>query len=68
MEIDKTTLNDLAVFNTEEEFSIFNYINQTLTSNGKEQLRRNLSTTLNSIEAIFINSKELYLHYVNEKG
>lgn len=52
MEIDKTTLNDLAVFNTEEEFSIFNYINQTLTSNGKEQLRRNLSTTLNSIEAI----------------
>ena len=52
MEIDKTTLNDLAIFNTEEEFSIFNYIDQTTTSNGKLQLRKNLSTALNSIEAI----------------
>ena len=48
MEIDKTTLTDLAVFNTEEEFSIFNFIDQTLTSNGKEQLRRNLRVPLNS--------------------
>ena len=52
MEIDKTTLNDLAIFNTDEEFSVFNYIDHTLTSNGKIQLRRNLSTPLNSIEAI----------------
>ena len=52
MEIDKTTLNDLAVFNTEEDFSIFNFIDQTLTSNGKEQLRRNLRVPLNSIEDI----------------
>ena len=52
MEIDKTTLNDLSVFNTEDEFSIFNYIDQTLTSNGKWQLRKNLSTPLNNIEAI----------------
>ena len=52
MEIDKTTLTDLAIFNAEEEFSIFNHIDQTLTSNGKEQLKRNLSTPLNTIEAI----------------
>jgi len=52
MEIDKTTLNDLSIFNTEEEFSIFNYLDQTLTSNGKDQLKRNLSTPLNTIEAI----------------
>ena len=52
MEIDKTTLNDLSVFNAEEEFSIFNYLNQTITSNGKEQLRKNLSTPLHSIESI----------------
>jgi len=52
MEIDKTTLNDLAIFNAEEEFSIFNYIDQTLTSNGKEQLRRSLRTPLNSIDDI----------------
>ena len=52
MEIDKTTLNDLSIFNVEEEFSVFNYLNQTFTSNGKEQLKRNLGTPLNSIEAI----------------
>ncbi len=52
MEIDKTTLDDLSVFNTEEEFSIFNYLDQTLTSNGKEQLRKDLSKPLNTIEAI----------------
>ena len=52
MEIDKTTLSDLSVFNTEEEFSIFNYLDQTLTSNGKEQLRKDLSKPLSNIEAI----------------
>ncbi len=52
MEIDKTTLNDLSIFNTEEEFSIFNYLDETLTSNGKLQLKKNLSTPLISIEAI----------------
>ena len=52
MEIDKTTLNDLAVFNTEEEFSIFRYLDFTLTSNGKEQLKRNLLIPLQTIESI----------------
>ena len=52
MEIDKTTLTDLAIFNAEEEFSIFNYLDQTLTSNGKEQLRKTLRTPSNSIEDI----------------
>jgi len=52
MEIDKTTLNDLAVFNTEEEFSIFRYLDFTLTSNGKEQLKRNLLIPLQRIESI----------------
>ena len=65
MEIDKTTLNDLAVFNTEEEFSIFNYIDQTLTSNGKEQLRRIIRTPLNSIEDI--NGIQQTLQLILEK-
>ncbi len=52
MEIDKTTVNDLSIFNTEEEFSIFNYLNQTLTINGKAQLIKNLDNPLKSIEAI----------------
>ena len=52
MEIDKTTLDDLAIFNNEEEFSVFNKLNLTLTSNGKDQLKKNLITPLNNIEAI----------------
>ena len=52
MEIDKTTLNDLSIFNYEEEFSVFHTINQTLTSNGKEQLQANLSSPLQTIEEI----------------
>ena len=52
METDKTTLNDLAIFNAEEDFSVFNYLDCTLTTNGKDQLRKNLSTPLNGMEAI----------------
>ena len=52
MEIDKTTLNDLSIFNTEEEFSVFKKLNLTRTSHGKEQLKKNLATPLPSIEAI----------------
>ncbi len=46
MEIDKTTLNDLSVFNAEEAFSIFDYLDHTTTTNGKEQLKINLQTPL----------------------
>ena len=53
MEIDKTTLADLAVFNAEEEeFSVFNKLNFTLTIRGKEQLKRNLITPLATARAI----------------
>ena len=52
MEIDKTTLSDLAIFNAEEEFSVFNKLNYTLTIRGKEQLKKNLSTPLTNVQAI----------------
>lgn len=52
MEIDKTTLHDLSVFNPEEEFSVFHKINCTITSNGEAQLRINLSAPLQNIESI----------------
>lgn len=52
MEIDKTTLNDLSVFNGEEDFSILSKLNHTLTTNGKEQLRITLATPLQKIEEI----------------
>ncbi len=52
MEIDKTTLNDLSIFNHEEEFSIFQKLDFTTTIGGREMLRRTFSKSLNSIEAI----------------
>jgi DNA mismatch repair protein MutS len=38
MEIDQTTYNDLSVFHSEEEFSIFHKLNFTRTAEGKEWL------------------------------
>ncbi len=52
METDITTLADLSVFNAEEEFSIFNKLNFTNTTNGKEQLKRNMGTPLQTLEQI----------------
>ena len=52
MEIDAITLHDLSIFNSEEEFSIFNKLNFTTTIQGKEQFRHNLNSPLKGIEAI----------------
>ncbi|MDB5199571.1 MAG: mismatch repair protein MutS [Chitinophagaceae bacterium] len=52
MEIDKTTLNDLSIFNHEEEFSIFNKLDLTRTMGGREKLRQFFSKSLTTIEAI----------------
>ncbi|MEO6538385.1 MAG: DNA mismatch repair protein MutS [Ferruginibacter sp.] len=62
MELDKTTLNDLAIFNAEEEFSLFNKLNFTLTIRGKEQFKRNLSTSLTTAQAI--NGVQQTLHLI----
>ncbi len=40
MQIDKITFNDISVFHTEEEYSIFHKLNFTKTYGGKEWLRR----------------------------
>jgi DNA mismatch repair protein MutS len=40
MQIDKITFNDISIFHTEEEFSIFHKLNFTKTIVGKEWLRR----------------------------
>jgi DNA mismatch repair ATPase MutS len=40
MQIDKTTFNDISIFHSEEEFSIFHRLNFTKTVGGKEWLRR----------------------------
>ena len=52
MEIDKTTLADLSIFNMEEEFSIFAKFNFCKTVGGKEQLFATFSKPLSTIDAI----------------
>lgn len=52
MEIDKTTLSDLSIFNHEEEFSIFHKLDFTRTIGGREKLRHIFNKTLTSIEEI----------------
>jgi DNA mismatch repair ATPase MutS len=52
MEIDKTTLNDLSIFNHEEELSVFSKLNFTKTVGGKERLRKVFNNSLPNIEAI----------------
>ena len=52
METDKTTLIDLAIFNHEEDFSLFNKLNLTRTVGGREKLRLIFNKSLSNIEDI----------------
>lgn len=52
METDKTTLNDLAIFQHDEESSIFHKLNFTRTVGGRETLRHILSSSLKDIASI----------------
>ncbi len=52
MEIDKTTLTDLTIFNSADAMSVFNKINRCRTVGGKDKLYENFNSPLKSIEAI----------------
>src|SRR4029079_19079303 len=52
MEIDKTTYNDLAIFQSEEEFSIFHRIDFTRTVQGREWLLKFCSKPMSEIKPI----------------
>ncbi|GAC1386489.1 MAG: MutS family DNA mismatch repair protein [Ginsengibacter sp.] len=52
MEIDKTTLRDLSIFDNEESFSIFDKLNLTLTTGGATHLRYIFNHPLKSLEEI----------------
>lgn len=52
MEVDKTTLDDLSIFNSEEEFSVLHKLDLTLTSNGRNQLYRSISVPMKDINTI----------------
>ncbi len=49
---DKTTVNDLSIFNAEEELSVFHKLNFTSTTGGKEWLKLLLSKPYDSIDKI----------------
>jgi DNA mismatch repair ATPase MutS len=52
MEIDITTYNDLSVFHSEEEFSIFHKLNFTRTGEGKEWLFRFFKAPFSDVKLI----------------
>ena len=52
MQIDKTSFNDISIFNHEESFSIFHKLNFTRTFGGKEWLKRFFSTPFNDLNKI----------------
>ncbi len=52
MEIDKTTLQDLSIFNSEEEYSIFQKLDFATTHRGKARLKYDLATPLATLEEI----------------
>lgn len=61
METDKTTLNDLSIFNNEDEFSVFNKLNLTRTTGGREKLRQVFNKSLSDIDSIKNVQKTLQL-------
>ncbi|MBA2250227.1 MAG: DNA mismatch repair protein MutS [Chitinophagaceae bacterium] len=65
MEIDKTTLNDLSVFNHEEEFSIFNKLDFTRTIGGMERLFYQFSRPLNTVDEI--NAVQQTIQIIGQK-
>lgn len=52
MQADKTTLADLAIFDTEEEQSVFHFMNFTRTVGGKDWLRFFISNPHDTVTAI----------------
>ncbi|KAA9041720.1 DNA mismatch repair protein MutS [Ginsengibacter hankyongi] len=68
METDKTTLNDLAVFQHDEEFSIFHKLNFTRTVGGREKLRHIFSSSLKEIVSIQNVQKTLQLFLEKKDG
>lgn len=52
METDKTTLADLSILDTGDDFSVFSKLNLCRTVGGRDKLYENFTNPLNNIEAI----------------
>jgi len=61
MDIDKTTLADLLMFNSGEDVSVFGKLDLCSTTHGSEQLRINFSTALKTREQIVAVQQTLQL-------
>ena len=61
MDIDKTTLADLLMFNSGEDVSVFGTLNLCSTAHGSEQLRINFSTALKTQDEIIAVQQTLQL-------
>ena len=61
MDIDKTTLADLSMFNSGEDMSVFGKLDLCSTSHGSEQLRINFSTALKTQDEIVAVQQTLQL-------
>lgn len=59
MLVDKVTLNDLSIFHTDEEQSVFHHLNFTNTNGGRAYLKHLLANPLNSIESIVDTQKTI---------
>lgn len=67
METDKTTLKDLSIFDRDDEFSVFNKLNFTRTTGGRERLRQIFASSLDDIESINNVQKTLQLILKNRE-
>jgi DNA mismatch repair protein MutS len=63
MDTDITTLNDLAIFQHEEEFSIFHKLNFTRTVGGRDKLKSIFLKSLQDVESIKNVQKTLQLMF-----
>ena len=61
MDIDKTTLADLLMFNSGEDISVFGKLDLCSTAHGSEQLKINFSTALKTAEQIVAVQQTLQL-------
>lgn len=49
MQVDKTTLSDLSIFHSEEELSVFHYLDHTQTNGGRDYLRQLMGRPLEKL-------------------
>ena len=67
MQADKTTLNDLSIFHSDEEQSVFHHLNFTTTIGGREYFRHFLSNPYSDINKIKETQRILQVILKKEK-